>query len=156
MPLARMESLMKSNMTYTAMRVKQFGFTPAVEVLCADSRSNEKTDCLLLFKTIDDVIFLGAENFHPLIRAEMKQVAIEALQVGKGKLQIEAKQRVSELESSRIRQASIARQFRDAVAAWSQDISGLSRDVQNGLDVPTIKSRLMALVSSMEKLKPKK
>lgn len=147
---------MKSNMTYTAMRVKQFGFTPAVEVQCADSRSNEKTDCLLLFKTIDDVTFLGADNFHPLIHAEMKQVAIEALQVGKGKLQIEAKQRVSELESSRTRQASIARQFRDAVAAWSQDISGLSRDVQNGLDVPTIKSRLMALVSSMEKLKPKK
>ncbi|WP_072209148.1 hypothetical protein [Pantoea stewartii] len=147
---------MKSNMTYTAMRVKQFGFTPAVELQCADSRSSEKTDCLLLFKTIDDLTFLGADNFHPLIRAEMKQVAIEAIQVGKGKLQIEAKQRVSELESSRIRQASIARQFRDAVAAWSQDISELSRDVQNGLDVPTIKSRLMALVSSMEKLKPKK
>ncbi|WP_437609608.1 hypothetical protein [Erwinia sp. V71] len=147
---------MKSTMTYTAMRVKQFGFTPAVEVQCFDNRSKEKTDCLLLFKTLDEVIFLGADNFHPLIKAEMKETAIEALNAGKGKLQIEAKQRVSELESSRIRQASIARQFRDAVAAWSQDISQLSRDVQNGLDAPTVKSRLMALFSSMEKLKPKK
>jgi len=147
---------LKSTMTYTAMRVKQFGFTPAVEVQCIDTRSKQNTDCLLLFKTLDEVIFLGADNFHPLIKAEMKEVAIEALGVGKGKLQLEAKQRVSELESSRIRQASIARQFRDAVAAWSQDISGLSLDVQNGLDVPTVKSRLMALVSSMERLKPNK
>lgn len=147
---------MKSTMNYTAMRVKQFGFTPAVEVQCLDTRTKQTTDCLLLFKTIDEVIFLGADNFHPLVKAEMKQVAIEALGVGKGKLQIEAKQRVGELESSRIRQASIARQFRDAVAAWSQDISGLSRDIQNGLDAPTVKSRLMALVSSMERLKPKK
>lgn len=147
---------MKSTMNYTAMRVKQFGFTPAVEVQCVDTRSKQATDCLLLFKTLDEVIFLGADNFHPLIKAEMKEVAIEALGVGKGKLQLEAKQRVSELESSRIRQASIARQFRDAVAAWSQDISGLSRDIQNGLDSPTVKSRLMALVSSMERLKPNK
>ncbi|MDJ0023079.1 hypothetical protein QM543_07260 [Pantoea eucrina] len=147
---------MKSTMNYTAMRVKQFGFTPAVEVQCVDTRSKQTTDCLLLFKTIDEVIFLGADNFHPLVKAEMKEVAIEALSVGKGKLQIEAKQRVGELESSRLRQASIARQFRDAVAAWSQDISVLSRDLQNGLDTPTVKSRLMALVSSMERLKPNK
>jgi len=143
-------------MNYTAMRVKQFGFTPAVEVQCVDTRSKQTTDCLLFFKTIDEVIFLGADNFHPLVKAEMKGVAIEALSVGKGKLQIEAKQRVGELESSRLRQASIARQFRDAVAAWSQDISVLSRDLQNGLDTPTVKSRLMALVSSMERLKPNK
>lgn len=147
---------MKSIMTYTAMRVKQFGFTPAVEVQCVDTRSKQATDCLLLFKTLDEVIFLGADNFHPLVKAEMKEAAVEALGAGKGKLQIEAKQRVSELESSRIRQASIARQFRDAIAAWSQDVSGLSQDVQNGLDVPTVKSRLMALVTSMERLKPKK
>lgn len=147
---------MKSTMNYNAMRVKQFGFTPAVEVQCVDTRSKQTTDCLLLFKTIDEVIFLGADNFHPLVKAEMKEVAIEALSVGKGKLQIEAKQRVGELESSRLRQASIARQFRDAVAAWSQDISLLSRDLQNGLDMPTVKSRLMALVSSMERLKPNK
>lgn len=147
---------MKSNMSYTAMRVKQFGFTPAVEVECIDGNSKEKTDCLLLFKTIDEVIFLGADNFHPLTKAEMKQVAIDALQVGKGKLQIEAKQRVRELESSRLRQASRAKQFNDAIAGWSRELQSLNWDVQNGLDTPTLRSRLSSLVNSMEKLKPKK
>ena len=147
---------MKSTMTYTAMRVKQYGLVPSVEVQCYDGRAKSSSDCLLIFKSLDEVIFLGAENFHPLIKAEMKQCAIDALQVGKGKLQIEAKQRVSELESSRLRQASRARQFNDAIAGWSTELLSLNIDIQRGLDVPTIRSRIGTLASSMEKLKPRK
>jgi len=147
---------MKSNMTYTAMRVKQFGFTPAVEVECIDNRSKEKIDCLLLFKTMGEVIYLGADNLHPLTKAEMKQVAIDALSVGKGKLQLEAKQRVSEMESSRLRQASRARQFREAIEGWSKELSSLNWDIKNGLDTPTLRSRVSSVVNSMERLKPNK
>lgn len=147
---------MKSNMTYTAMRVKQFGDTPAVEVQCFDERANKKTDCLLIFRSIDDVIFYGTEHFHPLTKAEVRECAIECLSVGKGKLQIEAAQRVSELESSRIRQASIARQFREAVSGWSAELSSLSWDIHQGLDNPTIRTRITTVINSMEKLKPKK
>lgn len=147
---------MKSTTTYTAMRVKQYGLVPSVEVQCVDERLKTKHDCLLLFKTLDDVIFLGAENLHPLIKAEMKQCALNALQVGKGKLQIEAKQTLTELESSRKRQASRARQFHDAIAGWSRELLSLNIDIQRGLDLPTIRSRIGTLAENMEKLKPKK
>ncbi|MGY5366531.1 hypothetical protein ACXGQP_04065 [Enterobacter oligotrophicus] len=147
---------MKSTTTYTAMRVKQYGLVPSVEVQCVDARLKTKHDCLLLFKTMDDVIFLGAENLHPLIKAEMKQCALNALQVGKGKLQIEAKQTLTELESSRKRQASRARQFHDAIAGWSRELLSLNIDIQRGLDLPTIRSRIGTLAENMEKLKPKK
>lgn len=138
------------------MRVKQYGYVPAVEVRCVNEREKSTTDCLLLFKSLDEVIFLGADYFHPLVKAEMKQCAIDALQVGKGKLQIEAKQRVGELESSRLRQASRARQFNDAIAGWSRELLSLNIDIQRGLDIPTIRSRIGTLAENMEKLKPKK
>lgn len=147
---------MKSNYSYVAMRVKQFGDCPSVEVRCTDERTTQHTDCLLIFKALDDVIYYGAEYFHPLTKAEAKNCAIEAIVAGKGKLQIEAKQRISEIESSRLRQASIAKQFREAVSGWSQELSSLNWDVQRGLDTPTIKTRIMTLVNSMEKLKPRK
>ncbi|HAX9724043.1 TPA: hypothetical protein JS159_002062 [Serratia marcescens] len=117
---------MKSNMTYTAMRVKQFGYTPAVEVTCYDERAKQKTECLLIFKTLDEVIFYGTDNFHPLIKAEMREVAIEAISIGMGRAQIEAKQKVVELESSRKRQVSRARQFRTMIEGWSGEISSLN------------------------------
>lgn len=138
------------------MRVKQYGYVPAVEVRCVNEREKSTTDCLLLFKSLDEVIFLGADYFHPLVKAEMKKCAIDALQVGKGKLQIEAKQRVGELESSRLRQASRARQFNDAIAGWSRELLSLNIDIQRGLDIPTIRSRIGTLAENMEKLKPKK
>lgn len=56
---------MKSATVYTAMRVKQYGGVPSVEVRCDDKRTKVVTDCLLLFKSIDEVIFIGAENLHP-------------------------------------------------------------------------------------------
>lgn len=138
------------------MRVKQYGYVPAVEVRCVNEREKSTTDCLLLFKNLDEVIFLGADYFHPLVKAEMKQCAIDALQVGRGKLQIEAKQRVVEIESSRLRQASRARQFNDAIAGWSRELLSLNIDIQRGLDTPTIRSRIGTLAENMEKLKPKK
>ena len=147
---------MKSNMTYTAMRVKQFGDTPAVEVQCFDERAKTKTDCLLLFASIDNVIFYGTENFHPLIKAEVRECAIGALATGKGKIQVEAAKRVSELESSRLRQASIARQFREAVSGWCAELSSLNWDIHQGLDNPTIRTRISTVINSMEKLKPRK
>ncbi|EDT9940094.1 hypothetical protein L1465_003460 [Salmonella enterica] len=147
---------MKSTVSYTAMRVKQYGGVPSVEVQCIDSRTKIKSDCLILFKTLDEVIFLGAENLHPLIKAEMRQCALNALQEGKGKLQIEAKQTLTELESSRKRQANRARQFHDAIAGWSRELLSLNVDIQRGLDTPTIRSRIGNLAESMEKLKPKK
>lgn len=147
---------MKSNYSYVAMRVKQFGDSPSVEIRCVDERSRQVTDCLLIFKTLDDVIYYGAEYFHPLTKAEARNCAIEAIAVGKGKLQIEAAQRISEIESSRLRQASIAKQFREAISGWSQELSSLNWDVQKGLDTPSIKTRIMGLVNSMEKLKPRK
>ncbi|MDI6469459.1 hypothetical protein QL203_16965 [Cronobacter malonaticus] len=150
------EGNLKSATIYTAMRVKQYGGVPSVEVRCDDTRTKVVTDCLLLFKTLDEVIFIGAENLHPLIKAEMKQCAIESLSVGKGKLQIEAKQMFTELESSRRRQASRARQFHDAIAGWSRELLSLNVDIQRGLDVPTIRSRIGTLAEGMEKLKPKK
>ena len=100
---------MKSNYSYVAMRVKQFGDSPSVEIRCVDERSRQVTDCLLIFKTLDDVIYYGAEYFHPLTKAEARNCAIEAIAVGKGRLQIDAAQRISEIESSRLRQASIAK-----------------------------------------------
>lgn len=147
---------MKSNYSYVAMRVKQFGDSPSVEIRCVDERSRQVTDCLLIFKTLDDVIYYGAEYFHPLTKAEARNCAIEAIAVGKGKLQIEAAQRISEIESSRLRQASIAKQFREAISGWSHELSSLNWDVQKGLDTPSIKTRIMGLVNSMEKLKPRK
>jgi len=146
----------KSNTTYTAMRVKEFDAISVVEVRCINEREKEKTDCLLIFNTIDDVKFLGADNFHPLIKAEMKKCALDAIAIGKGKLQIEAEQRVSELESSRLRQANIARQFREAVLGWSEELSSLNWDVQQGLDIPTLRTRITTVINSMEKLKPRK
>ncbi|EFE9066226.1 hypothetical protein CQO69_004547 [Escherichia coli] len=147
---------MKSATVYTAMRVKQYGGVPSVEVRCDDKRTKVVTDCLLLFKSIDEVIFIGAENLHSLIKAEMKQCAIDALGVGQGKSQIEAKQMLTELESSRRRQASRARQFHDAIAGWSRELMSLNVDIQRGIDIPTIRSRIGTIAENMEKLNPKK
>ncbi|MBH2762323.1 hypothetical protein [Serratia marcescens] len=147
---------MKSNMTYTAMRVKQFGYTPAVEVTCYDERAKQKTECLLIFKTLDEVIFYGTDNFHPLIKAEMREVAIEAISIGMGKAQIEAKQKVVELESSRKRQVSRARQFRTMIEGWSGEISSLNEDIRHGLDTPTIRTRLSTLSKGMMDYNPNK
>ena len=147
---------MKSPMTYTAMRVKQFGNSPSVEVRCFDERAKVATDCLLIFKAIDDVIFYGAENFHPLTKAEAKQVALDAIMVGQGKLQLEAKQRVSELESSRLRQVSRSRQFYEAISGWARELQSLNLDIRNGLDSPTLRTRISSLINSMEKMNPKK
>lgn len=99
---------------------------------------------------------LGAENLHPLIKSEMKQCALDSLMAGKGKLQIEAKKTLTELESSRKRQASRARQFHDAIAGWSRELLSLNVDIQRGLDVPTIRSRIGTIAENMERLKPKK
>ncbi|MEL7628740.1 hypothetical protein AAGW04_07010 [Pectobacterium aroidearum] len=147
---------MKSDFTYTAMRVKQFGHAPVVEVVCFEERTKTKTECLLVFNKLDDVLYFGADLFHPLVKAEMKNVAIDAIKVGKGKAQIEAKQRVSELESSQKRQASRAKQFLDAVSGWSRELLSLNEDVRHGLDTPTIRSRLSTMALSMEKFNPRK
>jgi len=143
-------------MTYTAMRVKQFGDYPSVEVRCFDERAKTTTDCLLIFKAIDDVIFYGADNFHPLTKAEAKQSAIDAIMVGQGKLQIEAKQRVSEIESSRLRQVSRSRQFHEAIAGWARELQSLNLEIRNGMDSPTLRTRISSLINSMEKMNPKK
>ncbi|UIW10331.1 hypothetical protein [Flyfo siphovirus Tbat2_3] len=147
---------MKSDFEYTAMRVKKYGAVPTVDMRCFNKRTNEVTDCLLLFKSLDDVIFIGGEHLHPLSKAEARQVAVESLSVGQGKHQIEAKATLTELESSRKRQASRARQFSDAIAGWSKELLSLNVDIQHGLDTPTIRSRIGTLAINMEKLKPKK
>lgn len=147
---------MKSAFVYTAMRVKKYGSVPTVDVRCFNERTKETTDCLLLFKSIDDVIFVGGENLHPLTRAEARDCAKSALAVGMGKHQIDAKTTLSELESSRKRQASRARQFSEAIAGWSKELLSLNVDIQYGLDIPTIRSRIGTLAINMERLKPKK
>lgn len=147
---------MNSGMNYTAMRVKQYDTSIAVEVSCIENRTNKKTDCLLIIKSMDDIVYYGADIFHPLIKAEMKEAAFEAIKVGMGKAQLEAKQSVSELESSRKRQANRANQFHEAISAWSDELSSLNTDVRNGLDTPSIRSRLSTLSASMAKLNPRK
>lgn len=147
---------MISSTIYTAMRVKQYGAVPTVEVQFIDTKMKITCNCMLLFKSTDEVIYIGAEYLHPLVKAEMKKCAVDALNVGKGKLQLEAKQTLTELESNRKRQASRARQFHDAIAGWSRELLSLNVDIQRGLDTPTIRSRIGTLAENMERLKPKK
>ncbi|WP_449934656.1 hypothetical protein, partial [Nocardia sp. NPDC004823] len=98
----------------------------------------------------------GTDNFHPLIKAEMKLAAIEAISAGMGKAQIEAKQKVIELESSRKRQVSRARQFRSMIESWSGEISSLNEDIRHGLDTPTIRTRLSTISKGMMDYNPSK
>ncbi|MEE4407818.1 MULTISPECIES: hypothetical protein [unclassified Serratia (in: enterobacteria)] len=147
---------MKSPMTYTALRVKKFGAVPVVELLCVDTKSKQETKCLFLQASASKPVILGAELFHPLMRAELTAVAEEALRVGIGKDQIEDQQRIAEMESSRKRQASRAKQFKETIEGWAEEISSLNVDVRNGLDTPTIRTRLSTVAKSMHDFNPKK
>ncbi|MGO3570826.1 MAG: hypothetical protein ACTIOQ_23645 [Serratia grimesii] len=147
---------MKSPMTYTALRVKKFGAVPAVEILCVDTKSKQEIMCLFLQSNVEKPVILGAELFHPLMRAELKIAAEEALLAGVGKDQIEDQQRISEMESSRKRQASRAKQFKETIDGWAEELSSLNEDVRHGLDIPTIRTRLSTITKSMLDLNPKK
>lgn len=150
------DSDLKSPMTFTALRVNTFGAVPAVEIHCYDEKEKTTTECLFLQPPGKKPVILGAEYFHPLLRAEMTVVANEAIKVGKSKLQQEQDLAISQMESSRKRQLSRSSQFRDAIAGWSRELLALNESVRNGLDTPTIRSRIGSLVSAMEKYNPKK
>lgn len=147
---------MKSPMTFTAVRVNKFGAVPAVEITCYDEKTKQTTECLFLQVPDKKAIILGAEYFHPLLKAEMTIIADEAIAAGKSKFQIEQELAISQMESSRKRQLSRSTQFRDTIAAWSQELSALNEAVRHGLDIPTIRSRISSLVLAMEKYNPKK
>lgn len=143
-------------MTFTAVRVNKFGAIPAVEILCYDEKTKQTTECLFLVPPEKKPVILGAELYHPLLRAEMTIVAEEAIRVGKSKFQMDQELAISQMESSRKRQLSRSTQFRDTISAWSRELLALNESVRNGLDTPTIRSRIGSLIAAMEKYNPKK
>ena len=106
---------MENNFTYTATRVKKFGHAPVVEVDCFDKVEKQKTECLLIFDRGNGVTIYGADHLHPLVKAEVKNTAFEALTVG----EIEAEELISELESSKLGRAIRAKRFHEAMT-WME------------------------------------